>query len=298
VAPALAAALLALPLVRRSASRACLHLLASAAREAGLARGAGGRLLMQRLRARARARFTVVWLFPLVVVAAAGLLVELATGSWQVMLQFLAVSPTSRPDLVVAVLAGLALAALAGTVGTDWSWRLIPDRITAAAGLTGLAAAIWTELAGGRSLTDAGIPILGLPGEDAPLPLLALAGALVGGGTIWVADLATARRIGAGPGEALGRADLKLAAALGCWFGPALIVPVVLLAALQGLLHHAIAAALRPTDAGMDLEAVAPTIDVAARMAWFLIMPGEAALPFGVPLAYVGGTGIMMMLIA
>lgn len=103
-------------------------------------------------------------------------------------------------------------AALLALALIDWDTLLLPDGLTLPLVWVGLGAAAcgWTIE-----------------------PTQAIAGALVGWGSLWA--VATGFRLLTGR-EGMGAGDFKLLAALGAWLGPMMLVPVVLLASLAGAL--------------------------------------------------------------
>ncbi|AFJ46509.1 prepilin peptidase [Shimwellia blattae] len=105
----------------------------------------------------------------------------------------------------------LLAAALVALAAIDLRHGLLPDRLT--------QPLLWGGL------------LLALPG-----PGPAITGAALGYGLLW----ATGRGFYLFTGrEGLGYGDVKLAAALGAWLGPALLPGCLFLAALFGLLHGA-----------------------------------------------------------
>ncbi|MDD3642497.1 MAG: prepilin peptidase [Candidatus Krumholzibacteria bacterium] len=116
-------------------------------------------------------------------------------------------------DPVGAAFVYTFLMALLAVAMIDWDHRIIPDEISLPLLAAGLA---W-------SLVN---PALG--------PLSSVAGALAGGGSLWLVGAAYRRLRGV---EGMGGGDVKLMAMIGAWLGLGLVLPVIVLASFFGSLY-------------------------------------------------------------
>jgi leader peptidase (prepilin peptidase) / N-methyltransferase len=132
-------------------------------------------------------------------------LVEIATGAL-----FGAIAWTFGPTWHALMWCAFA-AVLVALAGIDWDTTFLPDALTLPLMWAGLLAAV-----------------LGLSGQS---PSQALWGAAAGylslWSVYWLFKLATGK-------EGMGYGDFKLMAALGAWFGPTMIVPILLMASVVG----------------------------------------------------------------
>lgn len=110
----------------------------------------------------------------------------------------------------LALMWGGWAAALVALALIDWDTLLLPDGLTLPLVWAGLLAATmgWT------------IP-----------PSQAVAGAVMGYGSLWLVATAFERLTGR---EGMGGGDFKLLAALGAWLGPLMLIPLVLMASVVG----------------------------------------------------------------
>ena len=102
------------------------------------------------------------------------------------------------------------LASLVALSAIDWDTTLLPDDLT--------LPLLWGGL------------LLSLTGWTLP-PALALTGAAIGWGSLWLVHAVFLKVTGR---QGMGAGDFKLLGALGAWLGPWAILPVVLVASLTG----------------------------------------------------------------
>ena len=166
-------------------------------------------------------------------------LVELVTGA-----VFAGIAAVHGASPMTVLWWGFAAALIAGA-GIDYDERWIPDEVSVGGLVVGLVAVPFVRFLGGMPYGEAA--------------LVALGGALLGGGALWLVGFAHARlSVALGrefehwPGEGeelprpgsldywvwfpgLGFGDVKLMAMVGAFFGPVGVAQVVFLAALIGV---------------------------------------------------------------